>query len=327
MKKHFTLIVWVFFIACLSTLTAAKGYGKTLFESSLTPASSESFSPEVDAKIEISDTGKVELSIKGLQSLPDNQPVNQNSTLVIEAEINDNSQTFSESFDISNGDAELEFNLEGVNPNDKLEIISVAVNRGITPGATPTISPTGSPSATPTVVATITPEVTPVATPTEVPTATPITTPTATPTEGDVILVPGGLISEATTPTPTVTPTSTPGGAVTANVDINPNTINVRNRGRFRAIIRLSSPHNVNDIVTETVEAEGASAIRGNVRGNRFIATFRTRDLDLTQNGNGGRREITVSGELEDGTRFEGTDTVRIVGRDDDDDDDDNNGY
>lgn len=336
MKRYLTLILWVFCITCLSTITAAKGYCATLFQSNLTPATSDAFSPEVDARIKIDNAGRVELSIKGLQSLPDNQPVNQNSTLVIETEINDSPQTFSESFDISNGDAELEFNLEGLNRDDKLEIISVVVNRGTTPGVTPTVtaSPTGSPSATPTVVVTATPQATPEATPTEEPTATPLTTPTTTPTQEDVILVPGGIVSGTPTATPTPNgtpspnPTATPGGGdITANVNINPNTINVRRGGRFKAVIRLSSPHNVNDIITDTVEADGASAIRGIVTRNRFVATFRVRDLDLSQDTNGNTKEITISGELEDGTRFEGTDTVRIVGTDDDDDDDDNNNY
>jgi hypothetical protein len=323
MKRYLTLIIWVFCITVLSIITTAKGYCEALFQSNLTPASSDTFSPEVDAEIKIDDAGRVELSIRGLRSLPDNQPVNQNSTLVIETEINDSPQIFSESFDISNGDAELNFNLEGLNRDDKLEIISIVVNRGTTPDVTPTVtaSPTGSPSATPTVVATASPEPTPGVTPTEEPTATP----TITPTQEDVILVPGGIVSGTATATPTPNATPTPGGDITANININPNTINVRRRGRFKAVIRLSPPHNVNDIIIDTVEADGASAIRGTVARNRFVATFRTRDLDLSQDTNGTTKQITVSGELEDGTTFEGTDTVRIVGTDDEDDN--NNNY
>ncbi len=331
MKRHFTLLGWVFFITSLFIITAAQGYSKELFEASLTPDSSTSYSPEVDAKITINDAGRVELSISNLRSLPDNESVNQNSILIIETEINDTPQTFSESFSISNGNAELEFNLEGITSDDKLEIISITVNKGTAPTVTPTAtaSPVGSPSATPTIVVITSPEPTPTATPTEEPTVTPSATPTTTPTQEDVILVPGGLISgtPTATPTPGITPspTTTPGGAATATVDVKPNTINVKSSGTFKAIIKLSPPNNVNDIVTDTVEAGGAPAIRGKVTKNRFVATFRVRDLDLAQGSKVRRERITVSGELEDGTRFEGSDTVRIVGEDDDDDDDDDN--
>ena len=68
----------------------------------------------------------------------------------------------------------------------------------------------------------------------------------------------------------------------------------------------------------------------------RFIATFNIQELDLgfeikTQKGRDDKKvkvELIVSGELEGGTKFEGSDTVKIKGKkhDDDDDDDDDNG-
>ncbi|MFN3532535.1 MAG: hypothetical protein ACK41Q_08520 [Candidatus Brocadia sp.] len=99
MKRHFNLLGWIFSVAFLLLILGTKGYGKDLYETSLTVASSSSYSPEVEAKISISDTGKVELSIKGLRSA-DDQLIDQSSILVIETEINDISKTYEESFNL-----------------------------------------------------------------------------------------------------------------------------------------------------------------------------------------------------------------------------------
>ncbi|MEP9410913.1 MAG: hypothetical protein HRF42_05820 [Candidatus Brocadia sp.] len=138
------------------------------------------------------------------------------------------------------------------------------------------------------------------------------------------------------TPTPTATPTPmvTP-SAVTANVKIKPRTINLKSKGKLKAFITLPSPYNVNDIITNTIECEGAKAIKGKVDKNRFIATFNRQDLfsDSETHFYRGQKkdekeiqELTVTGELEDGTRFEGSDTVKIKdkGKSDDNNDDSN---
>jgi len=294
MKKHLTFIGWFSFVAILSLIIVTKGYSKDLFETSLTVASSSSYSTVVEARISISDTGKVELSIEGLRST-DDQLINQSSILVIETEINDSPETYSKSFNITEGKAELEFILEGLDKGDKLEVINVVINKEISVA----------------------------------------------------ILVPGGIISESPTPTPTPTVTPTPVASPTAtptvipaDVEIKPETINLKSHGKFKAFIKLSSPYDVNNIVTDTVKCEGAKAIDGKVDKNRFIATFNIQDLDLDsemmlyrgQKKDGKeKQELTVTGELEDDTGFEGSDTVKIKGKgkgdhDDDDDDDDDHG-
>ncbi len=167
-------------------------------------------------------------------------------------------------------------------------------------------------------------------------------------------LVPGGIISESTpaatptpvtTPSPTATASPTPvasptatAAAIEAEVSIKPETINLKSKGKFKAFIKLPSTYSVNDIVTDTVVCEGATAIDGKVDGaDRFIATFNTQDLDLgfeikIHKGYNDKKietELTVTGELTDGTKFEGSDTVKIKGKgkgkkhDDDDDNDD----
>lgn len=319
MKKYFTFIRRGVFVIILSLTMVAKGYGQGLFETSLTVASSDSYLIEVEAKISVHDNGEVELSIEGLRSA-DEELINQSCILVLETEINDNPKTYSSSFTITEGKAELEFTLEGLNKGDKLEIINVVINKETSP--TPTPGTTASP------------------TPTSSPFATPLATPTPSLVRASTslsILVPGGMISKSTIPTPTPIATPSPiptatQSAIQADVEIKPETINLKSNGKFKAFIELDSdsPYDVNDIVTETVECEGAKAIDGKVDKNRFIATFNTQDLDL---GSGikfykGKKdekeksEFTITGELGDSVRFEGSDTVKVKGSDDDDDDD-----
>lgn len=320
MKKYFTFIRWGVFVIVLSLTMVAKGYGKGLFETDLTVASSDSYLIDVEAKISVHDNGEVELFTEGLRSA-DEELINQSCILVLETEINDNPKTYSKSFTITEGKAELEFILEGLNKGDKLEIVNVVINKETSP--TPTPEATASP------------------TPTSSPFATPLATPTPSLVRASTslsILVPGGIILESTIPTPTPIatpspiPTATP-SVIQADVEIKPETINLKSNGKFKAFIKLDSLYNVNDIVTETVECEGAKAIDGKVDKNRFIATFNTQDLDLDSGinfykGNKDekeKKEFTVTGELGDSVRFEGSDTVKIKDKGDDNDDGHNN--
>ena len=359
-KKYCTFAGWFLFAACILAVGAERGYSDDLFKASLTGSSALSYSKEVEAKISIKDNGKVELSIKELRSYPDNKLVSQNSVLVIETEINESSKTYSKSFTITDGKAEEDFTLEDLSKDDKLEILSVAVNKGTSTTPTPTVtaSPTSSPTATPTVTVSPTPTGTSTATPTVTASPTPTGTSTAAAhildasiNTNDTILIPGGIISESTTgatptpatspsPTATASPSATP-AVIEADVSIKPETINLKSKGKFKAFIKLPSTYSVNDIVTSTVVCEGATAINGKVdSAGRFVATFNTQDLDLgfeikIHKGYNDKKietELTVTGELTDGTKFQGSDEIKIKGKgkkhddDDDDDDDDDNG-
>lgn len=341
-KKLFTAMGVVFVAATLLLGNVARGQGDDhngdnggdLYKTSLTGASLTAYKREVDAKISISKKGKVELSVKDLKTYTDNQSVNEFCTLVIGTEINDNPKTYSKSFSINDGEAEIKFTLDGLKKDDKLEIVSVVVNKATTTTPTPTPSPTATETATPT----------PASSPTTTPTSSPVATPTATPAAiqavnvssgtGNEILVPGGVITETTTATPTPTtsptpptsptPTATPAGVITAEVSIKPETINLQSKGKFKAFITLPSSYNVDNIDPDTVTCDGASAIDGKAEGNRFVATFNVKDLDLgvdikIHKGHYADKKVkvtlTVSGELKDGTRFEGSDTVTIKGK------------
>lgn len=130
---------------------------------------------------------------------------------------------------------------------------------------------------------------------------------------------------ESPTPTPTATPTpAVAPDAVKADVKIKPRSINLKSDSRFKAFITLPSPHDVNDIITDTVECEGARAIKGKVARNQFIATFNRQDLFSGSETNfyrgqkkdeKERQKLTITGELEDGTRFEGSNIVKIKGK------------
>lgn len=174
----------------------------------------------------------------------------------------------------------------------------------------------GGTSATPTPAVSPTPE------PTDSPTTTPVVTPTPVPTDSP-------------TATPVVTPTLTP-VTISAKVEIKPEVINQGSNGKFIAFIQLPSPYSIYDIETDTVECNGIKAVKGKAHKYRFIAIFKVKDFmskikskkDRRVNKKFKKVKFTVSGELEDGTKFEGSDTVIIKVKkhdDDDDDDDDDN--
>ena len=90
-------------------------------------------------------------------------------------------------------------------------------------------------------------------------------------------------------------------------------------KGKFKAfIISLSDGYSVDSISGNTIECNGAPALDdGKIDDqNRFVATFNVQELDSGSiNNKDGKAELTVSGELTDGKKFEGSDTVRIKGK------------
>lgn len=186
-----------------------------------------------------------------------------------------------------------------------------------------------------TVRATVTDGSIPIPTPTLVVTPTPI--PTVSPTAPP----------PTPTPEPTVSPTATPVATppvppsiITAEVKIKPKTINLNSKSKsFRAYIELPSPYSGNDVTAETVTCEGAHAASGKTdKDGRYVATFKIRDLKLESNNKNTKarsaskrskryekEKFTVSGELEDGTRFSGSDSVKVMNKEEYDHDDNDN--
>jgi len=98
---------------------------------------------------------------------------------------------------------------------------------------------------------------------------------------------------------------------IEASINIDPDTLNLASKGVFTAFIQLPEGYDVVVIDISTVKCEGASAVRGIVDGDTFIAKFNREDLrDLPI---GDEVEMTVTGKLSDGTPFEGRDTIRVI--------------
>lgn len=185
--------------------------------------------------------------------------------------------------------------------------IGVFENDTITASYTDVLTGTGPNSYPTTTTITVT-GTTGTPTPEESPTLPPLPTPEASPT-----------LPQLPTPSPEITlpptlpPVPTPEvSVIEASVSIKPKTINLKKKGKFKAYIELPSSYSVENIYTDTVECNGALAISARVDvWDRFIAKFNIQDLELNNYGSK-KAQFTVSGELTDGIRFEGSDIVKI---------------
>ena len=98
---------------------------------------------------------------------------------------------------------------------------------------------------------------------------------------------------------------------VEASVTIKPETLNLNSEGVFTASVQLPESYSVTEINVSTVECEGASAVRGTVASDTFIAKFNRQELVNVTTGDA--VTLTVTGELYDGTAFGGSDTIRVI--------------
>jgi len=107
----------------------------------------------------------------------------------------------------------------------------------------------------------------------------------------------------------TVEYSSPPPEITTITIEIKPETLNLGSKGVFTAFIT-----NVTAINISTVECEGAPAVRGMASeedNGTYIVKFNRQDL--TNVSEGDNVTLTVTGELNDGTPFEGNDTIRVI--------------
>jgi hypothetical protein len=112
--------------------------------------------------------------------------------------------------------------------------------------------------------------------------------------------------------------------AVRATVDLDPNTLNLKGRGKYVACyVELPEGFDPTDIDVSTVmlnaaiPAELSPTSVGDYDGDgipdRMMKFSREDLIDLVGDDRGDGFEVTVSGELMDGTEFSGTDVIRVI--------------
>jgi hypothetical protein len=108
---------------------------------------------------------------------------------------------------------------------------------------------------------------------------------------------------------------------IEAEVDIEPKTLNLRSRGKWMSCqIWLPEGYDVADIDLYSVFLEDeiqAERTWFNEQKQVALARFRRWELNqiLAEMGAQGQVELTVNGQLADGTVFEGTDTIKVIGK------------
>ena len=116
----------------------------------------------------------------------------------------------------------------------------------------------------------------------------------------------------------TVDFTVVPEPVVDAEIDIDPDTLNLASKGKWISCkIWLPEDYNVADIEPNSVVIENepndihADWLWFNEKQNVAMAKFKRSDVqDILEPG---EVELTVSGELADGTSFQGTDIIKVI--------------
>jgi hypothetical protein len=111
---------------------------------------------------------------------------------------------------------------------------------------------------------------------------------------------------------PTATQEATP-SVISVTVRINPKVINLKGKGKFTAFVKFPSEYDVSNVDENTIECEGAEAVktRSFPKKNSFKSIFKIRDLIDVSPGNSVSFQVT--GSLVTGENFEGSATVKVI--------------
>ncbi len=101
-------------------------------------------------------------------------------------------------------------------------------------------------------------------------------------------------------------------GPILAGIDIKPEILNHRSRGKITVLIELPDSLNVSDINLKTIELNGAKAVDTNIADDKLIVKFDRADMKHVPAASNSVL-LTLTGKFNDGTLFEGFDTVEVV--------------
>ena len=103
-------------------------------------------------------------------------------------------------------------------------------------------------------------------------------------------------------------------GQIINSINIDPDTLNLRSKGRWISCYIDIPGYDVNDIDISTILLEDKiPADWGDVQGTTLMVKFDRSEVEDYIGTPQDSIELWVTGEFHDGTQFEGSDTIRVI--------------
>jgi len=102
--------------------------------------------------------------------------------------------------------------------------------------------------------------------------------------------------------------------AITATIDVKPDTLNLKSQGKWIAAhIKLPEGYNVEDIDVSTIMLNDVLPAESSQVYRRTLMVKFDRSEEIALLPQVGEAELTIAGKLFDGTSFEGSDSIRVI--------------